>query len=69
MAEQCLLSGAKRTWLKDAVMSACDPKRTSAQEADAPFGYLRSVLNTSRGTSIQNDSGLSQGLVSQSVAG
>jgi hypothetical protein len=27
-AEQCLLSGAKRTWPKDGVMSACDPKRT-----------------------------------------
>ncbi len=25
---RCLLSGAKRTWPKDGVMSACDPKRT-----------------------------------------
>jgi hypothetical protein len=29
-AEQCPLSGAKQTWLKDGVMSAYDPKRTSA---------------------------------------
>ena len=29
-AEQCLLSGAKQTWLKDGVMSAYDPKRTMA---------------------------------------
>jgi hypothetical protein len=27
-AEQCPLSRAKRTWLKDGVMSAYDPKRT-----------------------------------------
>jgi hypothetical protein len=25
-AEQCLLSGAKQTWLKDGVVSAYDPK-------------------------------------------
>jgi hypothetical protein len=27
-AEQCLLSGAKRTWLEDGVRSAYDPKRS-----------------------------------------
>jgi hypothetical protein len=27
-AKQCLLSGAKRTWPKDGVMSAYDPERS-----------------------------------------
>ena len=27
-AQRCLLSGAKRTWIKRLVMSASDPKRT-----------------------------------------
>jgi hypothetical protein len=35
MSESCPLSGAKRTWQLEIVMSANDPKRTNAQSRDS----------------------------------
>jgi hypothetical protein len=44
-AEQCLLSGGKRTWLKAGLMSAHDPKRTSLGDGwQASVPQLRFVL-------------------------
>jgi hypothetical protein len=43
-AEQCLLSGSKQTWLKDGVMSAYDPKRSSRDI----FGQARSPIGSKR---------------------